>query len=105
MSSLVKRIAVLLAAFTLLVSLFLVIQGFFDPPEALAGCQPADGCQPWFPVQTSTCCCPYPGSWGNRLVAWQRWCWHVKVNCDIVWTLETRPYQTCTGDPCFCYPG
>jgi len=99
MSSLARRVAVLLAAFTLLTSLFLVVQGFSDPPEALAGCIPTDGCQSWFPVETNTCCCG-PQS---RLVTWQRWCWHVKVNCDIVWSLETSPIQTCTGSWCRCY--
>ena len=101
MSPQVRRIAITLATLTLLMSLFLLIQGFSDPPEALAGCQPADGCQSWRAFSTNACCC----SAQNILMGQERWCWHVKVNCDILWYLEVSPYYTCTGGYCLCYPG
>ena len=102
MSLLFRKVAALAAAFTLLMSLFLVIQGFADPPEALAGCVPDDGCQSWYSIRVG-CCCPHgPVSCGNGLLTWRRWCWHVGVDCDIDWYLETNPIQTCTGSYCCC---
>ena len=100
MSSRVRRMALGLATLTLLMSLFLVAQGFLNAPEALASCPERTWCDPPYDVPTTACCCFQQ----NMLICQFQRCYWQEYDCTInedVW----NPSCQCTGSYCSCYYG
>lgn len=80
MSKQARRIAMSLAALTLLASLFLAVQPFLDPPdEALAACEVQISCWPWVTITSGYCCC---GSERLELCGCQR-CTKINLDCSV----------------------
>lgn len=97
MSSRVRRMALGLATLTLLTSLFMVVQGFLNAPEALAACSERTWCDPVYTQPSWICCCPE-----QRYVVYRmQWCYWREVDCTINSTLYLRSWS-CGGSSCWC---
>jgi len=71
-----------LATLTLLASLFLVVHGVLNAPEALASCPERTWCDPLFLWETDECCCS--GYWPYWHKAWLlQTCYWQEVDCTI----------------------
>jgi hypothetical protein len=79
MSSRVRRMALGLATLTLLTSVFLVVQGFLNAPEALAACSERTWCDPPIVYDTFRCCCDAYRWYGDML----QMCYWREVDCTV----------------------
>jgi hypothetical protein len=91
MSLRVRRMALGLAMLMLLASLFLVVRGFLNAPEALASCPERTWCDPPVVQDTPICCCQI----GRNYAHVYQTCYWQEVDC----TINSDTYEI--GSGCF----
>lgn len=97
----VRRVVLGLAALTLLTSLFLAVQGFFNPPDqALAACEVQVSCGSLYYVGRPFVCCCSTEKYEECLC---RMCTRVNLDCSVTRYREC-PYCYCSGCCCECFP-
>lgn len=102
MSSRARRMALGLATLTLLASLFMVIQGFVDPPgRALAACQSQYvNCYPVTEYRWYECCCHNERSH----ICLCRVCDKINLDCSVDYDVLICDACYCAGGWCGCKP-
>lgn len=99
MSKQVRRIAMSLAALTLLTSLVLAAQAFLDPPdEALAACQVEVTCYGWCTIGSPFIC---QCSTGRYQECRCQWCSKINLDCTVTYFWDC-PYCYFSGCCCTC---